>query len=45
MVKVEVIIEPGEVREGSPPASFATYCPLVASAIVPIVSTSSLSVL
>jgi hypothetical protein len=43
VVKVEVIIEPGEVREGWLPASFAAYCPLVASAIVPVVSTSSLS--
>ena len=40
-----VINAPGEVREGWPPASFAAYYPLVASAIVPVVSTSSLSAL
>jgi hypothetical protein len=40
---VEVIIEPGEVREEWLPASFAAYYPLVVSAKVLIVSTSNLS--
>jgi hypothetical protein len=42
---VVVINAPGEVREGWLLASFATYCPLVVSAIVPVISTSSLSAL